>query len=109
VLVSFLVIVNSLAFWIGNAEGLAGQLSGALISFSLYPTVIFQGPVKLLLFTLIPAGFIAYVPVEVLRRFSWGPLLSVVAFAAAIMLTARWVFRAGLRRYESGNLLLMRD
>jgi ABC-2 type transport system permease protein len=109
VMVSFVVIVNSLAFWVGNAEGLAGQLTGVLISFSLYPTGIFQGPVKLLLFTVLPAGFIAYVPVEVMRRFSWGPLLAVVGFAAAMVLLARAVFRAGLRRYESGNLLLLRD
>ena len=104
-----MVIVNSLAFWVGNAEGLAGQLTGALISFSLYPTGIFQGPVKLLLFTVLPAGFIAYVPVEVMRRFSWGPMLAVVGFAIAMVLVARGVFRAGLRRYESGNLLLMRE
>jgi ABC-2 type transport system permease protein len=109
VFVSFTVIVHSLAFWIGQAEGLAGQLSAALISFSTYPTVIFQGPVKLLLFTLIPAGFIAYVPVQVLRRFSWGPFLGVLGFSLAIAIAARWIFRAGLRRYESGNLMVTRE
>jgi ABC-2 type transport system permease protein len=109
VVVSFNIIVHSLAFWLGNAEGLAGQLTSALLTFSTYPTVIFQGPVKLLLFTLLPAGFIAYMPVQVMRQFAWGPLLGVVGFAAAIALVARLIFQAGLRRYESGNLLATRE
>ncbi len=109
VFVSFMVIVNSLAFWIGNADGLAGQLTGFLLSFSTYPTTIFQGGIKLVLFTVLPAGFVAYLPVEVMRRFSWGPLLGVVGFAVGIALVARAVFHAGLRRYESGNLLVVRD
>jgi ABC-2 type transport system permease protein len=108
-MVAFTVIVHSLTFWLGNAEGLAAQLWNALTSFSTYPTVIFHGPVKLLLFTLIPAGFIAYVPVRVIQRFAWGPFLGVLAFTAFIVLVARAVFQAGLRRYESGNLLLARE
>jgi ABC-2 type transport system permease protein len=109
VLISFNIIVHSLAFWLGNADGLARQLADVLVSFSTYPTTIFQGPVKLLLFTLLPAGFIAYLPVQVMRQFAWGPLLAVVGFAAAIAVVARLVFRAGLRRYESGNLLVARE
>jgi ABC-2 type transport system permease protein len=107
--VSFAVIAQSLAFWLGNADGLASQLWNALIGLSTYPTVIFRGAVKLLLFTLIPAGFIAYVPVVLLRRFSWPPFLGLLAFSVFIALTARFVFHAGLRRYESGNLLMMRE
>jgi ABC-2 type transport system permease protein len=107
--VAFTVIAHSLAFWLGNAEGLAGQLCNALITFSTYPTVIFQGPIKVLLFLLIPAGFVAYVPVELMRRFAWLPFLGLLAFTASIVLLARAVFQAGLRRYESGNLLLARE
>jgi ABC-2 type transport system permease protein len=109
ILVSFGVITQSLAFWLGNAEGLAQQLTNALISFSTYPTVIFSSTVKLLLFTLIPAGFIAYVPVQLLREFSWPLFGGLLAFAISMIVAAATVFRYGLRRYESGNLVLMRE
>ncbi len=102
---AFLVLLGSLAFWLGNSEGLAQQLMGALISFSTYPTPVFHGAVKLLLFTLIPAGFISYFPVELLRDFRWPLFGGLVAFAAGIAALAWYVFYRGLRRYESGNRL----
>lgn len=106
---SFGVLTQSLAFWLGQAEGLAQQLSNALINFSTYPTGIFHGAAKLILFTVIPAGFVAYLPVVLLREFSAPLLLGLLAFSAAIALLAWLVFHRGLRRYESGNLLLLRD
>lgn len=109
VFVGFATITQSLAFWLGNAEGLAAQLANALLSFSTYPTVIFNGAVKIALFTVLPAGFIAYVPVQLLRSFSWPLLLGLLAFCCAIVAAGWLVFRAGLRRYESGNLVLIRD
>src|SRR5713226_8528483 len=42
---AFLVILCSLAFFLGNTEGLAQQLLGALVSFSTYPMNIFSGVV----------------------------------------------------------------
>lgn len=109
IFIGFGVITQSLAFWLGNAEGLAQQLVNALISFSTYPTVIFGGTVKFVLFTIIPAGFIAYVPVQLLRAFSLPLLAGLLAFSLGITAAAWLVFRAGLRHYESGNLVLMRD
>src|SRR5689334_20300534 len=68
---AFLVIIGSLAFFLGNTEGLAAQLLEVLVSFSTYPMQIFQGFVRLLLFTLLPAGFISFVPLQLLDAFSW--------------------------------------
>lgn len=102
---AFLVLLGSLAFWLGNSEGLAQQLMGALISFSTYPTAIFHGAVKLLLFTVLPAGFISYFPVELLRTFRWPLFAGMVAFTVGIAAIAWFVFQRGLRRYESGNRL----
>ncbi len=109
IFVGFGVITQSLSFWLGNAEGLAAQLTNALIIFSTYPTVIFSGAVRLALFTVLPAGFIAYVPVQLLREFSPALLAGLLGFTAGIIVLAGLIFSAGLRRYESGNLVLMRD
>lgn len=109
VCVGFGVITQSLSFWLGNAEGLAGQMFNALLSFSTYPTVIFNGVIKFALFSVLPAGFIAYLPVQLLREFSVSLLAGLLLFTVGIVAASVLVFRAGLRRYESGNLVLMRE
>ncbi|GAC1377978.1 MAG: hypothetical protein NVSMB33_00970 [Ktedonobacteraceae bacterium] len=104
---SFAIICSSLAFFLGNTEGLTQQLMGILITFSTYPLNIFSGTVRLLLFTIVPAGFISFVPLQLLHQFTL-PLLSAMAgFTTLIVFVAVGVFELGLRRYESGNLLGM--
>src|SRR5207247_4279791 len=56
---AFLVILCSLAFFLGNTEGLAQQLVGALVSFSTYSMNIFSGVVRLLLFTVLLSVFVS--------------------------------------------------
>ncbi|MFL7791634.1 MAG: ABC transporter permease [Anaerolineae bacterium] len=108
IIIAFGVLMGSLAFWLGRAETLAGQLNDKLIAFSLYPIDIFPGLVRVLLYTLIPSAFISSVPAELLSDFRWEQLTLLMAFVVGITLTARLVFRLGLRRYESGNLVTMR-
>ena len=109
ILVAFLVIFGSLAFFLGNTEGLTQQLLGALITFSTYPMNIFNGVVRLLLFTVIPAGFISFVPLQLLQQFNWLLLGGMIGFTLLIVGVAVGVFELGLRRYESGNLLGMQN
>ncbi len=97
------ILVHSLAFWLGRIESLARQMWDFLVTFATYPQVLFGGALKLLLFTVVPAGFIGYLPVELVRDFRWTGLLAAVAGAAFYAGLAAWVFAAGLRRYESGN------
>ena len=106
---AFLVILCSLAFFLGNTEGLAQQLLGALVSFSTYPMNIFSGVVRLLLFTVVPAGFISFVPLQLLHSFTWPLLGGMVGFTLLIVAVAVGLFELGLRRYESGNLLGMQN
>ena len=104
---SFVVIFCSLSFFLGNTEGLAQQLLGILVTFSTYPMNIFNGVVRLLLFTIIPAGFISFVPLQLLHQFTWPLLGAMVGFTMLIISAAAGLFQLGLRRYESGNLLGM--
>ncbi|HLX58510.1 MAG TPA: ABC-2 family transporter protein [Ktedonobacteraceae bacterium] len=104
---SFVVIFGSLAFFMGNTDGLTNQLLGSLITFSTYPMNIFSGAVRLLLFTIIPAGFISFVPLQLLKQFTWPLLGAMLGFTALIVALALGFFTLGLRRYESGNLLGM--
>jgi ABC-2 type transport system permease protein len=106
--VGFGVLTGSLSFFLGNASGLAQQWQFALITFSTYPSVLFQGAVKIVLYTLIPAGFVSYVPLEALRRLSLADGALALSGSLAVLLAGVAVFYFGLRRYESGNLTEMR-
>jgi ABC-2 type transport system permease protein len=70
---------------------------------------IFTGVVRLLLFTIIPAGFISFVPLQLLKQFSLPLLGGMVGFTALMGALAVGIFSLGLRRYESGNLLGMQN
>lgn len=109
IFVAFMVIVGSLAFFLGNTDGLTQQLLNALITFSSYPMNLFSGGVRILLFTVIPAGFISFVPLQMLHHFTWPLLGALFGFTLLILLCAVGIFHLGLKRYESGNLLGMQN
>jgi ABC-2 type transport system permease protein len=73
-----------------------------------YPSDIFKGLARALLFSVVPAGFISYLPIGLLRDFSppfvWGAVFVTLGLTAAGTL----LFRFGLRRYTSGNAIAMR-
>ncbi|MFD0695082.1 ABC transporter permease [Paenibacillus sp. GCM10027628] len=102
------LIVQCLAFYIGNAEGIAGQFFISTVTLSTYPTDIFRGVARVLLFTAIPAGFISYMPIGFMRHmnpwFAAGLIIAVCVLSTVGII----VFRRGLRRYSSGNMMSMR-
>jgi ABC-2 type transport system permease protein len=67
------------------------------------------GTVKLLLYTLVPAAFVTYLPIVALRDLSLVDAALAAAGSFGFLLLSAAVFYAGLRRYESGNLLAMRE
>ncbi|HEY9789762.1 MAG TPA: ABC-2 family transporter protein [Candidatus Obscuribacterales bacterium] len=106
--VGFSVATGSLGFYLGNAESLAEHWRGSLIAFSTYPMGMFKGNVRLLLYTVVPAGFVSGFPIDALQKmsllhaaYSLGGALLAVALAVV-------VFYHGLSRYESGNMVAMR-
>jgi len=97
------IVYFSLAFWLRNTRTLSRQLYEVLITFSLYPEPLFGGVLKLLLFTLLPAGFVGYLPVRVIRDASFWDAALLCAGAAGFLLLAARLFESGLRRYSSGS------
>jgi ABC-2 type transport system permease protein len=102
---SVFAIFGCLAFFIGNAKELSFHISMSMITLSLYPIGLFQGTIRLLLFTLIPAAFVGAVPVEIIQH-QRLELLAGLAGAAIVFATLMTlIFQYGLRRYESGSAI----
>lgn len=108
VVVSFLVLVQSLAFWSGSATLLTSSAVNAIITFAIYPITLFDGTAKLLLFTIIPAAFVGALPAQFVRSFDWVSLGQLLLGATVFLGLAIVVFHRGLRRYESGSAIQVR-
>lgn len=102
---SSILLVNSLALYIGNIEGTKRIYSSFFLSLSTYPDSIFPKLMQIVFFSILPVGFLVYLPVKVMRSFNLYMLVAVLLFTAAYLALAYFVFYRGLQRYESGNLL----
>lgn len=108
VVVSFLVLVQSLAFWTGSASLLTSSAVNAIITFAIYPITLFDGTAKLLLFIVIPAAFVGALPAQFVRAFDWNSLGLLLLGATAFLGASLFAFYRGLRRYESGSAIQVR-
>jgi ABC-2 type transport system permease protein len=100
-LTGFLVLAGSLAFFAGRSE--SGELGfHAMLLLGAYPVDVFAGAAKLVLYTVVPAAFVASVPARLVDSFDAGQLAALVVVATATVGIAITTFRAGLRRYTSG-------
>lgn len=104
VLLSFLVACHALAFWLGRAEDLAQLGVNAILSFALYPPPLFSGSARVLLFTVVPAGLMSWLPAELVLRWDAVAAARLVAGAAVVLGVSVGIWCRGLRRYESGGL-----
>lgn len=109
VMLGFFLLVGSLVFFAGNADAAAGQVVNALIHFATYPATIFDRGVRVVLYTLIPAGFASTLPVELVRQFDLATFLLLLGGAVLFLGFGIFAFQQGLKRYESGNLMVMRS
>lgn len=99
IVVAFILAWESVAFWSESGSEVAGVAFTAITVLSTYPSAIYAGVVKLVVFTIIPAAFIGSVPAEVVLDPSRMLVGGLVAAAASSWLVALVVFHAGLRRY----------
>jgi ABC-2 type transport system permease protein len=103
---SVLVTCHSISFYAGNVDSLAGLITEFMISFSIYPEGIFNGVIKYVLYTAIPTVFMVYMPVEIIAKFSIGKTAIVIVVTVLWIIIAYTTFYRGLKKYESGNLII---
>jgi ABC-2 type transport system permease protein len=103
IVAGFLVTIGSLTFFTGRGE--AGDLGfHAIALLSSYPVDIFGGATKVLLYTAVPAAFVAAVPSRLIDHFHTSEAIALIGMAFACVAIATTVVHAGLRRYTSSAL-----
>jgi ABC-2 type transport system permease protein len=99
------VILQSMAFFLGNFEETAERIFNLVMGLTFYPATAFSGVLKFLTFTFLPVFFMVWLPVDIMKLFSWTKVGMVAGFALLTFGLAVWIFNRGLKRYESGNLI----
>ena len=108
ILVSVAVILGSLAFFMASSEIISDSGNNLMIHFGTYPDGIFKGLVKVLLFTIIPVGIANYLPLQVIIDFNMTSFLIIISVTLFFIFLANLIFKLGLKRYSSTNLMSAR-
>lgn len=101
---SIITCIRLLGFWLGDISNAAHKYTHSLfITLTIYPESMFPGVIKFLMYTVIPAAYVAHIPVKLMRNFSFagmGILLIATVFFTTLMFV---MYNKGLKKYESGN------
>ena len=87
----------------GRSDG--GELGfNAIMLLGNYPLDLFGGAARVMLYTVVPAAFVATVPAQLIIRFNADRAAALGGVSAIFTVIALTVFNAGLRRYASGSI-----
>jgi ABC-2 type transport system permease protein len=102
------LMAHTLSFYWGDASAIGGMATEFSINFSIYPDRIYAPAVRAFMFSLVPAGLVVHLPQRMLEGFAPWLLLASLGGAALYCALAALFFYRGLRRYESGNVIVTR-
>lgn len=102
--VSILTCVRLLSFWLGDISNMAHKYTHSLfVTLTIYPEGMFPGIIKILMYTAIPAAYVAHVPIKLMNDYSFKGILTLL-IATAFFTTLMFImYNKGLKKYESGN------
>jgi len=102
-------MIKLLTVWLGDTENISHvYFYTLLVTFSNYPEAIYSGFIKFLIYTIIPAGYITFVPIHFMQDFKMIHLLLLLLAAVIYIGLTAVMTKLALKKYESGNALVMR-
>lgn len=100
------VVYATLCFYVKRGDAVAKSVEGTINKAGNYPPIIFNTFVKAIFFTLIPTFFYTFVPAQYLflTPSVWW-ILIMLGVTAIWVILAFVLFKLGLKKYNSGNLM----
>ena len=99
------IIAGSISFKFVKGDIIGDTIQSIMVNFATYPDTIFKNSVKLIMYTIIPVGLTAYMPLHVIINFDIVSLLIILGVTAFTTILAFFVFNRGLKKYSSSNLM----
>ena len=104
------ILIRSLAFYLGEVDQIAHIYENSLfITLSTYPMNIFSDFFKFLMYTIIPVAYLIHIPINLSYAFDIKQYLLVAGFSIGLFIISSIIFNKSLKKYESGNSMLMRN
>ena len=104
------VILSVISVWVGDTSNIEHIYTYTmLISFCTYPENIYSGIIKFLMYTVIPAGYISFIPIKIVATLDFSLLLILLPIAIIYILLTILICQKALAKYESTNNILLRD
>lgn len=107
---SAFIIIRSLSFYLGEIDQIAHVYENSLfITLSSYPMNIFSDFFKFLMYTVIPVAYLTHIPIKLIYAFDIKSFILIGIVSIGFFVFANVFFNKSLKRYESGNSMLMRN
>lgn len=103
------LMIGCSAFWTKSVNSYNGYVQELFSKTTTYPLSIFPESFQFVLTYLLPIGWVSFYPVAELLgvpngRFTWnGAVWATLAAGLLIFTVAAWIFKRGMRRYESAG------
>lgn len=96
-------MLMTINFWKERLDNLT-ELQNTVFQFGAYPISIFPKPLQIIFMTVLPLGFIATVPADVLRgNINWPLIALSVAVTILFLLAARLLWNKAIKNYTSAS------
>lgn len=105
IMLNFVVITQTIGFYVGNFEQAANKLLSAMYALIYYPYNVFSGLLRFITFVFVPAYFVGALPAQLIQDFSVRYFFLLLMYWLVTLAVAVLFFRRGLKRYESGSLV----
>jgi len=102
--ISFNILINSTVFFLGRVSRLVSDLSFSVVLFGTYPKPLFQNWFKIIIYTIVPAAYIVFMPMELIVRFDLSSFLILLNVLVIYSFLGVTLFQVGLKKYKSSNL-----
>lgn len=99
---------HTLSFYWGDTSIIGSMATEFAINFSIYPEKIYAPAVRAIMYSIIPVGIAVHTPLRLFGDFSPWVLFFAAGGAVLYCALACVFFYHGLRRYESGNVIVTR-
>jgi ABC-2 type transport system permease protein len=104
---SVFILSDCLGFYLQQPKSVTKAIKNVFLSFGSWPIDTFNSTAKIFLYVIL-IMFMVTVPYHLIVRFTWSEFLLLAVVSVGVLFLSIAVFRRGLRKYESGNLISMR-
>ena len=108
ILTNIAIISGTTSFYITKGDMIQQNMNSMATHFSTYPEGIFNTTVKTIFYTLLPIGYIVFLPIKVISEFNIIYTLIVISITILTTTLAFLLFNRGLKKYSSSNLMSAR-